>query len=127
MTIERTILNGVLVITPRRNLTGGNETAELTGAVREAIESGATSVVIDLGRISWVNSMGLAALQRMRLTCVDRGVAIGLSRVGQRIRNLMLTTRLVFLFDTYETLDEALTAHNPPPSPSNVSPSPASM
>jgi len=111
MTTERIIQNGVCVITPRRNLTGGSETGDLTNAVRDGIAAGATRVVVDLGRISWVNSMGLAALQRIRLTCIDGGVSIGLARVGERIRNLMLTTRLVFLFDTYETLDEALAAH----------------
>lgn len=111
MTTERTIQNGVYVITPRRNLTGGGETYDLTDAVRDVIAAGATRVVVDLGRISWVNSMGLAALQRVRLTCIEGGVPIGLARVAERIRNLMLTTRLVFLFDTYETLDEAVGAH----------------
>src|SRR5262245_56833242 len=100
MTTERTIQNAVHVITPRRNLTGGAETDDLNNAVRDAIAAGAARVVVDLGRISWVNSMGLASLQRIRLTCVEGGVSIGLARVAERIRNLMLTTRLVFLFDT---------------------------
>ena len=111
MTIERTIQSGFHIIIPRRNLTGGEETDDLANAVRDAIASGADRVVVDLGRISWVNSMGLAALQRIRLACIEAGVSIGLARVAERIRNLMLTTRLVFLFDTYETLDGAVAAH----------------
>jgi hypothetical protein len=31
--------------------------------------------------------------------------------VGDRIKNLMLTTRLVILFDTYESVEEAIASH----------------
>jgi anti-anti-sigma regulatory factor len=68
-------------------------------------------VVVDLARISWVNSMGLAGLQRARLACVNHGASFRMACVGARIKNLMLTTRLVILFDTFETLEEALEAH----------------
>ena len=111
MTLERTMLGGVCVLTPKRNLTGGEETRDLTNAVDEVTADGATKVVVDLGRISWVNSMGLASLQRVRLICSGRGIPFVLTCVGERIRNLMLTTRLVILFDTFETLEEALAAH----------------
>ncbi len=114
MTLERTMLGGVCVLTPKRNLTGGSETRDLTTAVDEATAGGATKVVIDLGRIDWVNSMGLASLQRIRLRCNEYAVPFALAHVGGRIKNLMLTTRLVILFDTYETLEEALAAQESP-------------
>jgi anti-anti-sigma factor len=104
------MINDVCVLTPKKNLTGGEETRALTDAVEEITVGGVTKVVIDFGKISWVNSMGLAGLQRARLACVSRGAAFALASVGGRIKNLMLTTRLVILFDTYETLDEALAA-----------------
>ena len=84
MTVERAMMGGVCVLTPKRNLTGGDETRDLTTAVDEMTASGATKVVVDLGRISWVNSMGLAGLQRIRLTCGDRGVPFVLTCVGAR-------------------------------------------
>ncbi|HXV12921.1 MAG TPA: STAS domain-containing protein [Candidatus Krumholzibacteria bacterium] len=108
MMFERSMMNDVCVLTPKRNLTGGEETRALTDAVEEITAGGVTKVVIDFGKISWVNSMGLAGLQRARLACVSHGAAFALASVGGRIKNLMLTTRLVILFDTYETLDEAL-------------------
>ena len=110
MTYERSMINDVCVLTPKRNLTGGEETRFLTNAVDEVIAGGVTKVVIDLGKISWVNCMGLAGLQRARLACVNREAAFALANVGGRIKNLMLTTRLVILFDTFETLEEALAA-----------------
>ncbi len=111
MTLERTMLGGVCVLTPKRNLTGGEETRDLTNAVDEVTAGGAAKVVIDLGRISWVNSMGLASLQRVRLICSGRDVPFAMACVGGRIKNLMLTTRLVILFDTYESVEEAVASH----------------
>jgi anti-anti-sigma factor len=110
MTLDRSMIGDVCVLTPKRNLTGGEETRSLTGAIDETTRGGVAKVVVDLGKINWVNSMGLAGLQRARLTCVDRSASFALANVGGRIKNLMLTTRLVILFDTFETLDQALAA-----------------
>jgi anti-anti-sigma factor len=110
MTLERTMFGNVCVLTPKRNLTGGEETRLLADAINEVTANGVTKVVIDLGKISWANSMGLAGLQRARLACTDRDASLVLARVGTRIKNLMLTTRLVILFDTFETVEEAVAA-----------------
>ncbi len=110
MTFDRSMIGDVCVLTPKKNLTGGEETRFLTDAVDEATAGGIAKVIVDLGKINWVNSMGLAGLQRARLCCVGRDAGFALAHVGGRIKNLMLTTRLVILFDTYETLEEALAA-----------------
>jgi anti-sigma B factor antagonist len=110
MVFDRSMINDVCVLTPKKNLTGGDETRALTDAVEAVTAEGVSKLIIDLGKINWVNSMGLAGLQRARLACVNRGAAFALANVGGRIKNLMLTTRLVILFDTFETLDEALAA-----------------
>jgi anti-anti-sigma factor len=107
------MLGNVCVLTPKRNLTGGEETRVLAQAIDEVTASGVTKVVVDLGKISWANSMGLAGLQRARLVCNDRNAWFVLARVGTRIKNLMLTTRLVILFDTFDTLEEAVAAQEP--------------
>jgi anti-sigma B factor antagonist len=108
MTLERTMLGSACVLTPKRNLTGGEETRLLAEAIDEVTASGVRKVVVDLGKISWANSMGLAGLQRARLLCNERDASLVLARVGTRIKNLLLTTRLVFLFDTFETIEEVV-------------------
>ena len=109
--LERSIMGNTYLLTPKKNLTGGDETRILNEAIDEATADGATIVVVDLAKISWVNSMGLAGLQRARLACASRGASFRLACVGGRIKNLLLTTRLVILFDTFETLEEALAGH----------------
>jgi anti-anti-sigma factor len=114
MTLDRSMRGDVCVLAPKKNLTGGEETRFLTDTIDQITAGGVTKVVIDLGKISWVNSMGLAGLQRARLICINRGASFRLARVGSRIRNLLLTTRLVILFDSFETLEEAVVRPEPP-------------
>ena len=110
MTFDRSMIGDVYVLTPKRNLTGGDETRALTDAVDVAVRGGVSKVIVDLGRISWVNSMGLAGMQRARMACANLDASLAFANVGSRIKNLMLTTRLVLLFDTFDSLEEALAA-----------------
>lgn len=113
MSLERSMIGDVCVLAPKKNLTGGEETQILTAAVDEITAGGVTKVVVDLGKVAWVNSMGLAGLQRARLLCAGRGASFMLAHVDDRIKNLLVTTRLVILFDSFATVEEAIAALEP--------------
>ena len=113
MSLERSMIGDVCVLAPKKNLTGGEETQILTAAVDEITAGGVTKVVVDLGKVAWVNSMGLAGLQRARLLCAGRGASFMLAHVDDRIKHLLVTTRLVILFDSFATVEEAIAALEP--------------
>ena len=108
MTFDTCIINDVHVLTPRKNLVGGDETTSLAVAVAELAANGVPRVVVDLGKIEWVNSLGIEGLLKARRTCVDRQGWFRLARVGQRIENILLITKLVLVFDTFETVEQAV-------------------
>jgi anti-anti-sigma factor len=118
MTLDRYTSGEAQVLTPRRNLVGGEETRSLTAAVEELASGGSPRVIVDLGKISWVNSLGLEGLKKARKACLDRDGWFRLACVGQRIESVLLTTRLVVVFDTFETVDEALSPPEKASSPS---------
>jgi len=107
MTFDSCLVSDAYVLTPRKNLTGGDETTALTAAVAELP---IPRVVIDFGKISWVNSLGLEELKRARRVCLDRQGWFRLACIGKRIESILLTTRLVLVFDTFETVEEAVAA-----------------
>ena len=114
MTFEHTTIGDVHVLTPKKNLQGQDETLALTGVINEVASKGAPKIVVDFGKISWVNSIGLGSLVGMRTTCTNRGGWFRLARVGERINTILLVTKLVLIFDTYETVEEAVAgAHKP--------------
>ncbi len=98
----------VHVLTPRKDLSGGEETRELERAIQEIIAQGPPRIVIDLGKVSYVNSTGLGSLVAAHTSCRNRQGWLRLARIGKRINNLFLITRLAFVFETFDSVEEAL-------------------
>jgi anti-sigma B factor antagonist len=109
MTFEHSTVGDVHVLTPKKNLVGKDETQDLLAAVDEVAAKGDPKIVVDLGKISYVNSVGLGSLVRARTTCANRSGWFRLARVGDRINSILMVTKLVLVFDTFETVEEAVT------------------
>jgi anti-sigma B factor antagonist len=108
MLVEQRFVGRALVLTPTRNLTGGNETEELIAAGGQVLDQDVPRVVIDLSKIEWINSPGLIALVKIYISCVNRGGWMRVAGVGKRIKSMLVVTRLIRLFDTFDTVEEAL-------------------
>jgi len=102
--------NDVHVLTPKRNLVGGQETVALRSAVQELAIDPTPKVVLDLHRINWVSSLGVEELRRVHHSCAERNGWMRLACIGERIENIILTMRLDWVFDTFDTVEEALVA-----------------
>jgi anti-anti-sigma factor len=109
MMFDTRVVSDVHVLTPKRNLVGGEETKALTSAVAELAAGPSPKVVMDLRRISWVSSLGIEGLRRIHRTCADHDGWLRLACVGERIENVILTMRLDWVFDTFDTVEEAVT------------------
>ena len=108
MTFDSRVVSEVHVLTPRKNLVGGEETRALTGAIAELACGPAPRVVLDLHRINWVSSLGIEGLRRSQRTCADHHGWLRLARAGERIESVILTMRLDWVFETFDTVEDAL-------------------
>jgi anti-anti-sigma factor len=108
MNVDRETRGEVHVLTPRKNLQGGDETKELQQLVHDIQGQGAPRIVVDLGRISYLNSVGLGALVGIHTTCANRKGWLRIARIGTRIKDLFLVTKLTLVLDTYDSVDEAV-------------------
>jgi anti-sigma B factor antagonist len=102
---ERTVGDIVIVsvtgdITQHR---GGD--IQLKDKVRSLIQQDRRKLVIDLGRVSYVDSAGLGELVHAYATTKNAGGSLKLLNVTRRLRDLLAITKLVTVFDTFE--DEA--------------------
>jgi len=98
----------VHVLTPRKDLSGGEETRDLERAIQEIVQNPPPKVVVDLGRVSYINSAGLGSLVAAHTSCKNRQGWLRLARTGKRIKNLFLITKLAFVFETFESVEDAL-------------------
>ena len=103
----------IQLLTPRKDLMGENETKELSDCIQEIVAKGQPKIVVDLGR-SLLNSTGLGALVAGHVSCKNHQGWLRLARSTKRISNLFLITKLAFVFETFETVEEALVGKHSP-------------
>jgi len=117
MSFERKMVGEALVLTPRKNLVGGEETLSLLKAVDEMAAARPARVVMDLGEISWVSSLGVGLLRKASITCDRSGGWLRLARTGRIIENTLNVTGLIIYFEMFDTVDLAVaapsTSHHP--------------
>jgi anti-anti-sigma regulatory factor len=73
-----------------------------------------TQVVLNLGEVSYIDSGGLCQLVACLGSIGKATGALKLLHVSKRNHDLLSITRLVTLFDTYESEDEAVRSFPPP-------------
>lgn len=112
---ERLILDVVLIhISGRATLTEGAE--QLADALQRLIDQGQAKFVIDLGDVPYIDSTALGAILRGRATVSRRGGALKLLRVRGHVRELLELTKLLPVFEVFDSDAEALASFESPPS-----------
>ena len=112
MALEKEKRGDIWLLTPRKDLMGGEETRELEQAIRDIMAEGAPRFVVDLGRISYLNSTGLGSLVAAHMSCQNRQGFLRLANISKRIHSLFIITKLAFVFETFDSVDEALSGVN---------------
>ena len=76
--------------------------------IHEIINSGGTSVVIDLRRTSWANSLGIGMIIGAYTSLRNAGGTLVLAHVADRINDILTITRLAMIFKEFDSVDEAI-------------------
>jgi len=103
-------LSDVFVVTLTGSLEGGPDTFEIKDAVAKAVEDGATKVLIDMGKASFVNSTGIGVLVAVYSNLQKAGHAFKVCNVSDRARRAFVVTGVWSLFEVHDSRDEALAA-----------------
>lgn len=91
---------------------GGPDASLLNDKLHELIEAGKTKVVVDLGSVDWMNSSGLGILIGGLTTMRNSGGDLKLANITDRIQSLLMITKLLTVFETFETIEEAAGTFN---------------
>ncbi|RKX26855.1 MAG: anti-sigma factor antagonist [Candidatus Zixiibacteriota bacterium] len=110
MKISDEIKDNVVVISLKGKVMGGPDATMFHGKLHEYISGGNKKVVVDLGKVEWMSSVGLGMLISALTTVKNNDGELKLANVTQTIQNLLTITRLVTIFKTYDSVDEAIKA-----------------
>jgi len=85
----------------------GNNVA-LPKAIRSLVDQGRNQVVLNLARVTYIDSSGLGELISSHVTVTNRGGQIKLLNLTQRLQDLMTITKLLPIFDVFGNEPEAV-------------------
>ena len=100
--------DGVTILDLKGKITIGMGDVALRNAVQEAINSGATKVVINLKDVTTIDSSGVGELVSAFTTATNRGVKLCLVNLPSKVSDILQITQLITVFDVYDSEDEAL-------------------
>ncbi len=102
--------DGVIILQPKGKIMGGPDASLLHDKLHEIIEAGNKKVVIDLSQVDWMNSTGLGILISSYTTLRNNDGELRLANVTDKIQSLLTITKLVTVFDTHDSVGEAVAA-----------------
>ena len=100
----------VTILDLEGKLTHGSGDVELRQAILEALEDGSRKILINLGGVRTIDSSGLGELIRCKVTGERHGATLALLNADLKTYRLLTTTRLVGVFDMYDSEEEAVGA-----------------
>jgi anti-sigma B factor antagonist len=80
----------------------------LKDKINSLVQQGRKGILVDLAGVSYVDSAGLGQLVPSYATAKNRGGSLKLLHVTTRLRDLLVMTRLLTVFDTFESEAEAV-------------------
>lgn len=103
-------VDGVVVVSLDGRVVLGEESGELRNTVKGLIAAGNKKIVLDLGRVGFIDSSGLGTLVAVYHTAKAQGGKLALCRLGSKFEELLQMTRLLTVFDSYKTEEDAVKA-----------------
>jgi anti-anti-sigma factor len=103
-----TLPEGIGLIEVKGSLTGGDETVELRRAVAGFVDREYPKLIIDLNKVTYLNSTAIGVLVSAHTTYSRRNWQVKLCGINKNINNIFVITRLTLVFDVHDTLKDAV-------------------
>ena len=75
----------------------------LKDKIQSQLQQGRKKLVLDLGEVSYVDSAGLGQLVQIHATTKSNGGSLRMANVTKRLKDLLVVTKLVTVFDSYDS------------------------
>lgn len=96
------------IVEIKGNVMGGPEAAEFSETLKKLMGDGKKNLIIDLSEVKFMNSSGLGMLISGLTTVKNGGGVLKLANVTDKIQSLLMITKLITIFETFESVDDAV-------------------
>ena len=108
MQIEERALGEVMILDVTGKLPIGDGDELLKDKINSLIQQGRKKLILNLEGVPYVDSAGLGEIVRTYTTVSRQGGNLKLLNLTKRITDLLMITKLLTVFDTYDSEQEAL-------------------
>ena len=117
MDITERILDTITILDLRGKLTIGEGAQLLKDKSESLVFQGRNRVIVNLANVPYIDSGGLGQLVACYTTLTKAGGRLTLLNVGTRNYDLLSITKLVSVFDTFDSEQEAIESYPAPSLP----------
>jgi anti-sigma B factor antagonist len=107
--IETRVADGVTIVSCHGRIVFGEEASALRETLKRQLAS-TRQIVLNLTGVSYIDSGGLGTLVGVYSSARAGGADIKLTGLGQRLRDTLQITKLVTVFEVYDSEQQAIAA-----------------
>jgi anti-sigma B factor antagonist len=108
--VERNLGN-VTILDLAGRITLGEGDVLLKDKLHSLLNQGRKDVLLNLARVQYVDSAGLGAIVSAYTTMTRDGGSLKLENVTKKLQDLLSITKLLTVFETFDSEDEALASY----------------
>jgi anti-sigma B factor antagonist len=97
-----------VIIELKGNVMGGDDTKEFNELLHKLIDEGKKNVIVDLADVKFMNSSGLGMLISGLTTMKRENGSLKLVKVTEKIESLLIITKLITIFESHDSIEEAV-------------------
>jgi anti-sigma B factor antagonist len=108
MQIEERAVGDVVVLDLKGKITLGEGDELLKDKVNSLVNQGHKKVILNLAEVPYIDSAGLGEVVRTYTTVSRQGGSLKLLNLTKRITDLLSITKLLTVFETFDSENEAI-------------------
>jgi anti-sigma B factor antagonist len=108
MNITTKEIEGISVVALNGRIVLGEESTALREKVKSLLDAGKKRIVLDMSNVTYIDSAGLGILVAAHVSAKKQGAALHLSNLGSKFRHVLQLTRLLTVFNVFDTEAEAI-------------------
>lgn len=103
----RSKVDSITLLSLKGTIVAGNDSEALSSLVGEFLAAGETGIILDLGKVTFIDSTGIGALIRVHSAAMRKGASVKLLHLTKRVYDVLQITRLSSVFGIYDDLEKA--------------------
>ena len=111
MVIEERVVNDVTILDLKGKMTLGEGDELLKDKINSLLQQDKKQLLLNLENVPYIDSAGLGEIVRTYTTVSRQGGKLKLLNLTKRIQDLLAITKLLTVFDTYDSEPDAIKSY----------------